>query len=371
VIPTSRRTRVLIVDDSAIVRKLLADALRHERDMEVVGTAGDPFVARDLILQHDPDVLTLDIEMPRMDGLTFLRKLMAHHPLPVIIVSSVTQSGSAASVEALRAGAIDVIAKPGGPQAVAQVGERLKRSIRGLRGTNVRRLASARAAVPVPPRAAVPAAARRLPGLIAIGASTGGTQAIEALLTRLPADSPPIVIVQHMPANFTRAFAERLDTVCALHVVESAGGEGLERGTVYIAPGDHHLLVERFGVQLRTTLRQGPPVHHQRPAVDVLFHAVARLQGVPVVGVLLTGMGADGADGMVALRRTGAETIAQDEHSCVVFGMPKEAIARGGATHVATLLRMPALIVECLARVGARIGSAAPGGAPAIPAAHA
>lgn len=356
-IPSTRKIRVLVVDDSAIVRKLLADAIRQEPDMEVVGVAGDPFAARDLILQHEPDVITLDIEMPRMDGLTFLKRLMAHRPLPVIIVSSVTQSGSSASIEALRSGAIDVIAKPGGPQAVGQVADRIKRRIRALRsvsGLQFQRPVDTTTG----PRAAAPAApapwGRRVNGLLALGASTGGTQAIEALLTRLPADIPPMVVVQHMPPNFTKAFADRLDNVCPMRVTESTGNETLERGTVYIAPGDYHLVVERFGLQLRTRLSQGPPVHHQRPAVDVLFHSVARLQGLAVVGVLLTGMGADGADGMVALRAAGAETIAEDEQSCVVFGMPKEAIARGGATHVATLLRMPALIGECFTRLASQ-----------------
>jgi two-component system, chemotaxis family, protein-glutamate methylesterase/glutaminase len=360
-IPSTRKIRVLVVDDSAIVRKLLADAIRQEPDMEVVGVAGDPFAARDLILQHEPDVITLDIEMPRMDGLTFLKRLMAHRPLPVIIVSSVTQSGSSASIEALRSGAIDVIAKPGGPQAVGQVADRIKRRIRGLRGVSglqFQRAADAATGSRTGAPAAAPAApttwARRANGLLALGASTGGTQAIESLLTRLPADIPPMVVVQHMPPNFTKAFADRLDSACPMRVVESAGNETLERGTVYIAPGDDHLVVERFGLQIRTRLLQGPPVHHQRPAVDVLFHSVARLQGLAVVGVLLTGMGADGADGMVALRAAGAETIAEDEQSCVVFGMPKEAIARGGATHVATLLRMPTLIGECFTRLANR-----------------
>lgn len=344
-----RKTRVLVVDDSAIVRKLLADAIRSEPDMEVVGAASDPYMARDMVVQLSPDVLTLDIEMPRMDGLTFLRKLMEHRPTPVIIVSSLTQAGSSASIEALRIGAIDVIPKPGGPYSVPQVADRLKQRIRGLRATGykVSRPESMPATRPVAPVVAQ----RRANGLIAIGASTGGTQAIEALLTRLPADVPPIVIVQHMPANFTRAFAERLDSLCPMRVIESAGGEVLERGTAYIAPGDYHLVVERFGVQLRTAIKQGPPVHHQRPAVDVMFHSVARLKGLPVVALLLTGMGADGADGMVALRQEGAETIAEDEHSCVVFGMPKEAIARGGAGHVATLLRMPSLIFECFEKL--------------------
>ncbi|MGE3276436.1 MAG: chemotaxis response regulator protein-glutamate methylesterase [Vicinamibacterales bacterium] len=344
-------TRVLIVDDSAIVRKLLGDALRGEPDIEVIGGAADPFIARDMIVQHKPDLVTLDIEMPRMDGLTFLRKLMQHYPLPVIIVSSVTKSGSAASIEALRAGAMDVIPKPGGPTSVGQVTDRLKERIRSLRaaggGLRVGPKAPAAVQAPAPARSESAVRGRRAQGLLLIGASTGGPQAIEALLSRLPADVPPTLIVQHMPANFTAAFAGRLNTVCPMRVVEATGGEVLERGTVYIAPGDQHLLVERVGVQLRTVVKTGPQVHHQRPAVDVLFYSAAKLSGVPMVGVLLTGMGADGADGMVALRNAGAETIAEDEHSCVVFGMPKEAIQRGGAGHVATLLSLPALIYDC------------------------
>lgn len=314
--------------------------------MEVVGLASDPFVARDLILQYEPDVVTLDIEMPRMDGLTFLRKMMEHHPLPVIIVSSVTQSGSAASIEALAAGAIDVIAKPGGPHSIGQVADKIKERIRGITPGRPMRLAFK----PPAAGAGVSGAAglSKAKGLILIGASTGGTQAIEAVLSRLPADSPPILIVQHMPAGFTTAFAARLDSVCPMQVVEANGGEILKRGTAYIAPGDYHMLVEAIGLELRTVVRTGPLVHYQRPAVDVLFHSAARLRNTPVVAALLTGMGSDGADGMVTLRQAGMMTIAEDEQSCVVFGMPKEAIARGGAVHVSTLLAMPRRIAECL-----------------------
>jgi two-component system chemotaxis response regulator CheB len=347
--PPRSRIKVLVVDDSAIVRKMLGDAIRQQPDMEVVGGAPDPFIARDLILQHKPDVVTLDIEMPRMDGLTFLRKLMEHYPLPVIIISSLAQKGSAASLEALRAGAVEVIPKPGGPYSVGEVTERLINRIRALRGAPIKftRPAPAPEKNPIDTASSVTLSGRRINGLIAIGASTGGTQAIEAVLTRLPADVPPIVIVQHMPAGFTKAFADRLNGVCPMKVIEAAGNETLERGTAYVAPGNFHMVVERFGIQLKTRLNQGPPVHHQRPAVDVLFHSITRLVGVPTVGLLLTGMGADGADGMVALKQSGAETIAEDEHSCVVFGMPKEAIARGGAGHVATLLDMPSLIFRC------------------------
>jgi two-component system chemotaxis response regulator CheB len=344
---SARPTRVLIVDDSAIVRKMLADAIRSDPHMEVVGLASDPFIARDLILQHAPDVVTLDIEMPRMDGLTFLRKMMEHHPLPVIIVSSVTQSGSAASIEALAAGAIDVIAKPGGPHSIGQVADKIKERIRAVTPGRPMRLAFKRPAAGA--GVAGVAGLSKAKGLILIGASTGGTQAIEAVLSRLPADSPPILIVQHMPAGFTTAFAARLDAVCPMQVVEARGGEILKRGTAYIAPGDYHMLVEAVGLELRAVVRTGPLVHYQRPAVDVLFHSAARLRNTPVVAALLTGMGSDGADGMVTLRKAGMMTIAEDEQSCVVFGMPKEAIARGGAVHVSTLLAMPRRIAECLA----------------------
>jgi two-component system chemotaxis response regulator CheB len=289
---------------------------------------------------------------------------MEHHPLPVIIISSLTQSGSAASLEALRAGAVEVIPKPGGPYSVGEVTERLIHRIRMLRRSPAIRFTQPAVVAAEAERSGAhltntvaAASAKRANGLIAIGASTGGTQAIEAVLTRMPGDVPPIVIVQHMPAGFTHAFAQRLNGVCPMRVVESTGGETLERGVAYVAPGDKHLVVDRFGVQLRTRLTQSPQVHHQRPAVDVLFHSVSRLVGVPTVALLLTGMGADGADGMVTLRQTGAETIAEDEHSCVVFGMPKEAIARGGAGHVASLLKMPGLIFECFDRLSKRRAS--------------
>lgn len=340
----------MLVDDSAVVRKLLGDALRKHPDIDVVGGAADPFIARDMILRYKPDVITLDIEMPRMDGLSFLKRLMEHHPLPAIVVSSLTQQGSAASIEALRSGAVDVIGKPGGPHAVGLVADRVAACIRALRKVPIRLTAR----VPVADRrmgSDLADAASRARGLIAIGASTGGTQAIEAVLTRMPADVPPIVITQHMPAGFTRAFADRLNTVCRMRVAEAQGGESLERGVAYIAPGDYHMTVEAQGVRLFTRLNQGPVVHYQRPAVDVMFASVARLRALPVVGLLLTGMGTDGADGMVALRQAGAETIAEAEESCVVFGMPKAAIARGGAVHVASLLAMPGLVFECLGRL--------------------
>jgi two-component system chemotaxis response regulator CheB len=339
-----------------VVRKLIGDRLRKEPDIEVVGGAADPYIAREQILLYKPDLLTLDLEMPRMDGLTFLKKLMASYPLPVIIVSSVGQAGSAASIEALRAGAVEVIAKPDGPHSVGQVTDRIVQTIRGLAAggvARIRHVAHAPVAAPtITPVIQLSRGPRN--GLLLIGASTGGTQAIEAVLTRMPADGPPVLIVQHMSAYFTAAFAQRLNQLCAMRVVEATGDMLLERGTAYIAPGDYHMTVTRSGLQLRTALNQGPAEHYQRPAVDVLFRSAAQLKGVPMVAAILTGMGADGADGLLALRRAGAETMAEDEQSCVVFGMPRVAIERGAAMHVSTLLKMPSLVFECFDRLSVR-----------------
>ena len=353
-----KKTRVLIVDDSAVVRKLIGDRLRKEPDIEVVGGAADPYAAREQILLHKPDVLTLDIEMPRMDGITFLKKLMAAYPLPVIVVSSVGTAGSAASIEALRSGAVEVIAKPDGPHSVGQVTDRIVNTIRGIQGGALTRLRAAApvagpGSAPMPPPTARAARSVRN-GLLLIGASTGGTQAIEAVLTRLPADVPPILIVQHMPPHFTLAFAQRLNQLCAMGVVEAQHDQLIERGTAYIAPGDYHMAIQRVGLQLRIALNQGPQEHHQRPAVDVLFRSAAQLKSVPMVAMVLTGMGADGAEGLLALRRAGAETMAEDEQSCVVFGMPKVAIEKGAAMHVPTLLKIPSMVFECFDRLGAK-----------------
>ena len=343
-----RTTRVLVVDDSALVRKMLTAALGRHPGIEIVGTAADVFAARDLILQHEPDLMTLDLEMPGMDGLTFLGKVMEHRPMPVIIVSAVTELGSSAGVKALQLGAIDVIPKPSGAGSMDGVAEAIAQRAVELRTRPFKlptRVAARDAASsPVPARPSM----RHAGSLILIGASTGGTQAIESVLTRLPVDAPPILIVQHMPASFTKAFAARLNDVCALHVAEAQGGEVLQAGHAYVAPGGHHMVVERVGTQLRVALRDGPPVHYQRPAVDVLFLSAAKLRHVRSVGVVLTGMGHDGAEGLLALRQAGAQTIAEDEQSCVVYGMPKEAIARGGAQHVSTLLQIPQTIADCL-----------------------
>lgn len=347
----ARPAKVLIVDDSAIVRHLLSTGLSADPNIQVVGQAADAFIARDLLLKHEPDVITLDIEMPRVDGLSFLKRIMEHRPTPTIIVSSISQEGSAASLEALRVGAAAVFAKPGGPQAVGQLVDDLRRCIGELRagGFAMRRPVASAAQAAIAPVTAR-AISRGNNTLIAIGASTGGTQAIESLLTRLPAGLPPIVIAQHMPPGFTKRFAERLNDTSQHRVVEAQQGEPLRQGTVYIAPGGHHMTVERNGIELRIGLNDGAPVHFQRPAVDVLFRSVARLKGQSTIGVVLTGMGGDGADGLLEMRKAGASTFAEDEQSCVVFGMPKEAIARGGVISVVTLWQMPQALIAALDR---------------------
>ena len=345
--PAERKTRVLVVDDSATARRLLSRCLQAEPDIEVVGEASDAFSAHELIARHRPDVITLDIEMPGMDGLDFLRHLMKHQPIPVIIISSHTLPGSVTTFEALKAGAVDVISKPQAPLLVAGLARRLKKSIRGLKANRARPRT-----LPLEPRTASPALGTPglASGLIAIGTSVGGPQALERLLMQLPANTPPIVIVQHMPAPFIPLLAGRLNEICPMRVVVATDGQQLESGVAYLAPGDTHLVVEQRGGQLVAGLRREIPVHHQRPAVDVLFHSLALIRGVPIVGVLLTGMGSDGADGMVALRAAGHETIAEDSRSCVVFGMPREAIARGGASRILMLEQMPAMILTGLER---------------------
>lgn len=345
--PGERPTRVLIVDDSAIVRKILSDSLAGEADIEVVGTAPDPYVARDKILSLAPDVLTLDIEMPRMDGLTFLQKLMRFHPLPVVVISSLTQNSCAAAVRALEAGALEVMAKPGGPYSVGELRHTLAGKIRAAAaaGARLRRRAVAAPAADTHPASATapaPPACTRVPSatdsrVIAIGASTGGTEAIAAVLARLSRRSPGIVIAQHIPPVFSRAFAARLNAGCELEVKEAADGDVLTPGMALVAPGDFHLLLRRSGGRYWVVVKSGPRVCYQRPSVDVMFLSVAEAAGAEATGVLLTGMGADGAEGLLKMRQAGARTIAQDEATSVVFGMPREAIVRGAAGQVLPL----------------------------------
>lgn len=332
--------RVLVVDDSAVVRKALAAELSRQQGIEVVGTAMDPYVARDRIIELRPDVITLDVEMPRLDGLSFLQQLMEHHPLPVVIVSSLTPAQSELALRALQLGAVEVVPKPGSTYSVPDVSGRL---VHAIRAAAMARVGARR--VPERPAASTGAARpfriRTTHKLVAVGASTGGTVAIETVLSRLPADAPGMVIVQHMPAGFTRTFAERLDQVCAMDVREADDGDQVTPGLALIAPGDRHMLLRRSGARFVVILKDGPPVHHQRPSVDVLFQSVASSAGPNALGVLLTGMGADGAEGLLAMRRSGAQTLAQDERTSVVFGMPREAIRLGAAAEVLPLADIP------------------------------
>jgi len=332
--------RVLVVDDSAIVRKILTEELSRERGIQVVGTAPDPYVARDKIVKLKPDVVTLDIEMPRMDGLTFLKKLMRYHPLPVVILSSLTREGGKLALEALESGAVEVLSKPGSAYTVGDLRNQLADKIR----------AAARAKLPEPSEP-VAVKEKKAPvstlalgettnKVIAIGASTGGTEALKAVLTRLPPTVPGLLVVQHMPPNFTTAFAERLDKMCDITVKEAEDGDSVLTGRALIAPGSYHMLLKRSGARYYVCVKNGPMVHHQRPSVDVLFNSTAMHAGPNAVGVILTGMGADGAAGLLKMREAGAHTIAQDEASCVVYGMPKEAVRMGAAERQVPLSRM-------------------------------
>jgi two-component system, chemotaxis family, protein-glutamate methylesterase/glutaminase len=347
------RIRVLIVDDSALVRRALTDSLSRCPDIEVVGTATDPYVARDKILQLQPDVLTLDIEMPRMDGITFLKLLLQHRPMPVIILSSLTGPGSVKALEALQAGAVEVLAKPGGSYSAFEDDSRLFEVIKAAAKAKISRKApeTALASLATPPpiqRVARPvtlAPAGNPRRVILMGASTGGTEALRTVLTRLPAELPGICIVQHIPAHFSLAFAQRLNTLCALEVREAQNGDRVQPGLALIAPGGYHLVLNWRGNGYEVRLSDGPRIHYQRPAVDVLFGSAVKAGAAPhALAVLMTGMGADGATSMLELRNAGARTIAQDEASCVVFGMPREAIRLGAAESVLPLDQIAARI---------------------------
>ena len=351
----SRRIKVLIVDDSAIVRKILSETLAGEPSLEVVGTAPDPYVARDKILALQPDVLTLDIEMPRMDGLTFLKKLMHFHPLPTVVISSLAQNSCRAAVQALELGAVEVLPKPGGPYSVGELRHTLAHKIRAAAASHLRR----RAVENPPPSQLVTVSQPLLPPgtVIAIGASTGGTEAIATVLTQLPASTPGIVIAQHIPPEFSRAFANRLNEICAIDVKEAQDGDVMRAGLALVAPGDFHMLLRKSERCHFVCIKTGPRVCYQRPSVDVLFQSVADAAGRDAVGVLLTGMGADGAQGLLAMHRAGARTIAQDEATCIVFGMPREAIALGAAEQV---LPLPAISGAILEARSSRARPAAP-----------
>lgn len=330
--------RVLVVDDSAIVRQVLSNELSKAADINVVGTAIDPYVARDKIVSLRPDVLTLDLEMPRMGGLAFLSKLMKYHPMPVIVVSSLTPQGSEAALRALELGAVDVIAKPGTAYSVADISQMLVDRIRAAHAARSQMGCVLEQPVPLEPTELEPAtpmhAADRV---LAIGASTGGTEAIKQILLGMPPGAPGAVIVQHMPASFTATFAERVNQLCVIEVREARDNDWVVPGVALIAPGNTHMTLRRSGDRYRVQVKGGPPVRHQRPSVDVLFHSVAQQAGPNAIGVILTGMGDDGARGLLAMHEAGAATFAQDERSCVVFGMPREAIRMGGVDKVVPL----------------------------------
>ncbi len=340
-----KKIKVLIVDDSAIVRKIFSEELSKHTDIEIVGTATDPFVARNKILKLKPDVITLDIEMPRMDGITFLRKLMRYYPLPVIMVSSLTPKGGKLTMEALDIGAVEVIAKPGGTYSVGNMSAQLAEKIRAAAMVTVVKKNPEKISETVTPRP-LQALAKTTNKVIAIGASTGGTEALKVVLSQMPPNSPGIVVVQHMPAGFTTAFAERLDQICQIRVKEAENGDSVIPGTALIAPGNFHMLLKRSGARYYAAIKHGPSVHHQRPAADVLFKSTAKYAGANSIGVILTGMGSDGAAGLMEMKQAGAATIAQNERTCVVFGMPKEAIKLGAVDKVMPLNNIAQQIIN-------------------------
>jgi two-component system chemotaxis response regulator CheB len=349
--PTARNAisgiKVLVVDDSAVVRQILTRELQKDPGICVVGAAPDPYIAREKILRLQPDVITLDIEMPRMDGLTFLEKLMRHRPMPVVVVSSLTPQGSETAIRALELGAVEVITKPGGSYSVEDITVQLIDRIKAAARADISKLAPMakrdEASKTSRPRLSM---LRTTEKIVAIGASTGGTEAIREVITLFPPGGPGTVIVQHMPEGFTRSFAQRMNEMCAMEVREARDGDAVHTGVILIAPGNRHMVLRRSGARYFVKVKDGPMVHHQRPSVDVLFHSVAEYVGVNAVGVLMTGMGADGADGLLAMREAGAHTIAQDEKTCVVFGMPKAAIEKGAAEQVLPLPDIAARVIS-------------------------
>jgi two-component system chemotaxis response regulator CheB len=344
-----KKIRVLVIDDSALMRKVLSEIINREPDMEAIGAAPDPLIARDMIKNLNPDVLTLDIEMPRMDGLDFLERLMRLRPMPVVMVSTLTERGSEAAFRSMELGAVDFVAKPrmGAANAIQDYAVEISDKIRAAAAARLGRIAQPARPANTAPR---PTHQRLLSTekLIVIGASTGGTEAIKDVLVEMPADAPGILVTQHMPEGFTRSFAARLDGLCKVAVKEAEDGERVLPGHVYIAPGHSHLLLRKSGANYVTQLSQSDPVNRHRPSVDVLFHSAAECAGKNVIGVILTGMGKDGAAGMLELRRAGAYTYAQDKDTCVVYGMPREAVAVGGVEAVLPLHAIAGAVLERL-----------------------
>lgn len=353
------KIRVLVIDDSASVRQVLVSVLEAESDIKVIGVAADPFVAARRIREEVPDVITLDVEMPRMDGITFLRKLMTQHPIPVVMCSSLTEQGSQTLMQAMEAGAVDVITKPriGAADHLDEIGDRIRAVIRAAAQARPARLRANRGAsaggqiekltadaiLPPPSGRAMVETTEKV---VCIGASTGGTESLREILVALPANAPGILIVQHMPEKFTAAFARRLDGLCQIEVREAEHGDAVLRGRALIAPGDRHLLLERRGARYHVAVREGPLVSRHRPSVDVLFRSAARAAGANAVGIIMTGMGDDGARGLFEMMQAGGHTVAQDMATSIVFGMPKEAIARGAARKVLALERIAGEIMQ-------------------------
>ncbi len=352
-----KKIRVLIVDDSALIRKILTEIINTQHDMEAIGAAPDPLVAREMIRELNPDVLTLDVEMPKMDGLDFLEKLMRLRPMPVVMVSTLTERGSEVTFRALELGAVDFVAKPKFDieTGMQEYANEIAEKIRAAMAARIRRHAPLAVAPKHSADVVLPAVANRIAStekLIIVGASTGGTEAIKEFLIRLPPDCPGVLITQHMPEMFTKAFADRLNSLCKITVTEAKSGERVLPGHAFVAPGHSHLLLKRSGANYMTELSQGEPVNRHRPSVDVLFRSAANYAGRNVIGVILTGMGKDGAAGMLEMRKAGAYNFAQDEASCVVFGMPKEAIAVGGVDEIVPLHDMAKRVLLHLASMG-------------------
>ncbi len=342
-----KKIRVLIVDDSAVVRQTLSSILQSDPHIEVMGTASDPFYAAKKIQNEIPDVITLDVEMPRMDGLTFLKKIMSQHPIPVVVISSLTDRATETGMKALEYGAVEIITKPqmNTRQFIEESKIRICDAVKAAALARVRRKINP-PEISVQPRYTADAVIPNTPVhsmikttemVVAVGASTGGTDALETFLKAMPLDSPGIVIVQHMPENFTRSFADRLNNICNITVKEAANGDSVLRGQALIAPGNHHMLLKRSGARYYVEIKDGPLVNRHRPSVDVLFRSSARYAGKNAIGIIMTGMGNDGAQGLLEMKQAGAATIAQDESSCVVFGMPHEAIKLGAADKVLSL----------------------------------
>ena len=345
------KTKVLVVDDSALIRSLMREIINSQPDMEVVGQAPDPVTARELIKQLNPDVLTLDVEMPRMNGLDFLEKLMRLRPMPVVMVSSLTERGNEVTLKALELGAVDFVTKPkvGVSDGLNEAANEIAEKVRAAARARVRRH-GLNSAAPAAPRPLAGQFLQTTEKLICVGSSTGGTEALKEVFTRLPASSPAVLVTQHMPETFTQSFAHRLNGLSAMTVKEAEHNERVLPGHAYIAPGHSHLLVKKSGAYYYTELSKAEPVNRHRPSVDVLFHSAALVLGPNAVGVILTGMGKDGAQGLLAMRQAGAHTIAQDEASCVVYGMPKAAVDLGAAQEVVPLTDIAGRVLAHLAR---------------------